>query len=178
MPSRLRPALVACVAVVLLLVGSTTAYAAWSRATTAAAGSVAGGTFAGTVTWSTPLNLAGMYPGETRVGVVQVARTAGTNGRWVYTVGTPTVAVSGAATTASTALATRLTVTPYTAGTFSGTTCGGTPLTLGAASAVQALGSVVQHCVAVQLAANAPGTVQGGAVVVTVPVTLENRSTN
>ncbi|NUU17989.1 hypothetical protein HP550_12085 [Cellulomonas humilata] len=178
MPPRLRPALVACVAVVLLLVGSTTAYAAWARSATVAAGAVTGGSFSGTVTWSTAPNLAGMHPGETRVGVVQVARTASTNGRWVYAVGAPTAAPSGTVTAASTALAGQLVVTVYTGATFTGTTCAGTPATLGVASPVQALGAVVRHCVAVRLLPTAPSTVQGGSVAVTVPITLENRSTN
>lgn len=172
MPSRLRPALVACVAVVLLLLGSTTAYAAWSLSSTAGAGTVARGTFVGQVSWPVPLNLAGMYPGETRTGVFQVGRDVSTNGRWVYTLGTPTKVTVGPAT-ASTALAGQLTITVY-----AGATCSGTTAAVGTPSPVLALGATAQHCITVRLAPTAPGTVQGGVVDVTVPVTFQNRPSN
>ena len=80
--------LVAAVAVVLLLLGGTTAYAAWSRSVAVGSAAVSTGGFG---VQASSLDIAPMYPGETRTGVITLTRTAGTHGRWVYSLSAPTV---------------------------------------------------------------------------------------
>ncbi|MDM7854396.1 hypothetical protein [Cellulomonas alba] len=161
----MRGRLIAASAVVLTVLGGTAAYGAWSSsAALAAGGNIASGTFGVTATWSTPLDTTGMYPGQTRTGVLAVAASAGTTSRWVYTLGAPTFAGGLAAS--------------MTAVVYPSATCGGTALTLPWTQAtLQAASATAQHCVAVTLGASAPSTSQGKTVTVTVPVTGENRST-
>jgi len=151
-----RARLIAVVAVGLLFVGSSAAYGAWSRGAVVAAGSpVLSGSFDLSAPWTQPLSLTGMYPAQKRTGVVQLSRTG--NGRWVYTVGAPTV-VGG------------------TAKVFLGTGCTGAALVLPfSQTTVQAGAATVDLCVEVTASATlAPGQT----VSLTLPVTAENRSTN
>ena len=154
----MRARLIAVVAVGLLFVGSSTAYGAWSRGAAVAAGSpVATGSFDVSPTWlpTQTLSLTDMYPGQKRTGVLQLARVG--NGRWVYTVGTATVAGG--------------TVTVY-----AGSACSGATVALPfAQTAVQAGTATPQHCVEVTASATlAPGQT----VSLSLPVTAESRSTS
>jgi len=151
---RLR--LAAVVVVALLLSGSATAYAAWSRGIAVGSGpALQSGTFAVTATWSSPLSTTGVTPGAVRTGVLTVARVG--SGRWVYTIGAPT-AVGG------------------TVRVFPTASCTGTALTLPwSQTAVLAGTAAPQHCV--QYTAASPLTT-AQALGVTVPVTAESRSTN
>ncbi|MET0787817.1 MAG: hypothetical protein ABWY33_01125 [Cellulomonas sp.] len=163
MTGRMRALLVAAVAVVLLFVGGTAAYAAWSRTVSLAPGTVGAGDFG--ITTAHTLNVAGMYPGEVRTGVLTVSRAPGTDGRWLYTLGAPTISAG--------TLAGQLTVRVYPT-----TACSGAVLTFPWTVATpQALTATPQHCISVTLAATAPTTVQGQTATITVPVTAENRST-
>jgi hypothetical protein len=151
---RLR--LAAIVVVALLLSGSATAYAAWSRGVAVGAGpALQSGTFAVTATWSTPLSTAGITPGAVRTGVLSIGRAG--HGRWVYTIGAPTV-VGG------------------TVRVFPTATCGGTALTLPwTQPTVQAGTAVPQHCV--EYTAGSPLSA-AQPLGITLPVTAESRSTN
>jgi hypothetical protein len=155
--------LVAAAAVVLLFLGCTTAYAAWSQSVTVGSAGVSTGTFG---VQASSLDIAPMYPGETRTGVITLSRTAGTQGRWVYSLAAPT---------ATGTLSSQLTVTVYPTAA-----CTGTAITVfpWAVPTTQALAATPQHCVSVRLAANAPSTTQGATATVTLPVTAENRTTN
>ena len=158
-----RAPLVAAVAVVLLVAGGTTAWSAWSRALPVTPGTAQSGDFGATT--SHTLSLTAMTPGEVRTGVLTVSRTAGTQGRWVYTLSTPSVSAGP--------LVGQLTVRVYP-----GATCTGTALTLPwTVATTQPLTATPQHCVSVTLAATAPSSVQGVTATLTVPVTAENRST-
>ena len=63
----MRARLAAVVAVALLLSGSATAYGAWRPGAAVGAGDgVTSGSIGVTTAWSPALNLAAMFPGETR----------------------------------------------------------------------------------------------------------------
>ncbi|KQY47172.1 hypothetical protein [Cellulomonas sp. Root137] len=151
---RLR--LLAIVVVALLLSGSATAYAAWSRGAAVGSGpALQSGTFAVTTTWAVPLNLTAAAPGSVRTGVLSVARTG--NGRWVYSLGTP-VAAGG------------------TVRVFPTASCSGATLALPwSQTTIQAGTATAQHCV--EFTAATPLTA-GQALSVSIPVSAENRSTN
>ena len=155
--------LVAAVAVVLLHLGGTTAYAAWSRSVAVGSAAVSTGGFG---VQASSLDIAPMYPGETRTGVITLTRTAGTHGRWVYSLSAPTV---------SGALSGQLTVSVYPTAACTGAAIPTFPWTV---ATVQALAATPQHCVSVRLSATAPSSAQGTTATVTVPVTAENRTTN
>ncbi|KQR17038.1 hypothetical protein [Cellulomonas sp. Leaf334] len=160
----MRTRLVAVVVVALLLSGSATAYAAWSRsAAMAATPNVRSGNFAVAVSWVTPVPTTAMWPGETRTGVARVAHTG--HGRWQYLVAsaTGTASLSG------------LTVT-YT--TFSGGACTATAIPAGAWSAVQPNGTTVDICVHATLGAGAPSAAQGTSSGFTVVISGRNQSTS
>ena len=164
MSSPRRALLVAAAAAVLLFVGGTAAYSAWSRTLAVAPGTAQSGDFG--VTSAHTLSLAGMYPGETRTGVLTISRAAGTQGRWVYTLGAPAVSAGP--------FVGHLTVKVYP-----GPSCTDPALTLPwTQPTAQVLAAAPQHCIAVTLNATAPSSVQGVTATITVPVTAENRSTN
>jgi hypothetical protein len=126
-------------------------------------GSLRSGSFGVTSSWAPALDLAVMYPGETRTGVLTLARSG--DGRWVYALGAPSVTGP---------LSALVTVKVYPT-----SACTGTPLTLPwSQTAVQSLTATPQHCVAVALSGTASGSVQGQAVAVAVPVTADSRSTS
>ena len=154
----MRARLITVVAAGLLLVGSSAAYGAWSRAAVVGAGSpVVSGSFGVDATWlpAQTLNLTALYPGDTRTGVLRLSRVG--NGRWVYTVGAATV-VGG------------------TARVYLGPLCTGTPLALPFSEpAVQPGAGTVDLCVEV----TASSTLAAGQPVsLNLPVTAESRSTS
>jgi hypothetical protein len=160
---RARTVGVVGVAAVLLALGSTAAWSAWSASQAVSNVSVATGDFGVAAAWSPSVDLAGMYPGEQRSGVMTLSRSG--QGRWVYTIGTPAVGAT---------LASVLTVAVYPTGA-----CTGTPLTLPwTQSTVQAVTATPQHCVTVTLSGSAPSTLHDQSALVTIPVTAQNRSTN
>jgi len=153
-----RARLIAVVAAGLLLVGSSAAYGAWSRAAVVGAGSpLVSGSFGVDTTWlpGQALSLTDLHPGETRTGVLRLSRVG--NGRWVYTVGAATV-VRGSARV------------------YLGTVCTGTPLVLPFSEpTVQPGAATVDLCVAV----TASSTLAAGEPVsLALPVTAESRSTH
>lgn len=152
----MRVRLVAIVVVALLLSGSATAYAAWSRGAVVGAGAaLRSGTFAATATWATAPDLTGVAPGAVRTGVLTVARAG--HGRWVYTIGTP-ASVGGTVVVYPTAA------------------CTGAALSLPwSQTVVQAAAATPQHCV--RYTASTP-LASAEALGVTVPVTAESRPTN
>ncbi|WP_315097795.1 hypothetical protein [uncultured Cellulomonas sp.] len=152
----MRARLIVVVAVVLLFLGSTTAYAAWSRGAVVGAGAaVRSGSFAVTATWPTPLNLAAVQPGAKKTGVLEVTRTG--HGRWVYSIGVPT-GVGG------------------TVRVFPTSSCLGMALTLPwSQTTVQAGTAAAQHCVEFTAAT---ALTSGQPLTVSVPVTGESRSTS
>ena len=162
MSGRSRALLVAALAVVLLSAGGTAAYAAWSRSVSLAPGAVTAGDFG--ITPTLALNLAGMYPGETRTAVMTVARTAGGQGQWFYTIGTPTV---------SGPLGPYLSIQVHPAAA-----CTGAASTLPwTVATVQPFAAAPQHCVSATLSTTTPVTLQTVTATVRVPVTAENRPT-
>lgn len=176
--ARLRAPLAVAVAVVLLVLGGTTAYAAWSVSRALPTTNVQAGTFSANVVWTSAPSLADMYPGESRAGTMTISRPVGTNGKWVYRVGAPTFAVAtGGPPAASAAVVASLSGAVYN-GAASGSTCSGTAVTPGATSAVMALNATVTLCVKVTLASTATTAVRGGISTLTLLVTAENRPTN
>ena len=160
-----RASAVAAVAVVLLLVGSATAYGSWARSRPLDSdATLTAGTIGLASAWTSPLSTTAMWPGQSRVGTFRLTHSG--NGRWNYAV----------AVTTSGTLAPDTTVA-LTTSTGPGV-CGTTPVTPGAWSATPlATGASVDVCVTVTLSATAPSASQGRPLTLAVVGSARNQPT-
>ncbi|WP_456787550.1 hypothetical protein [Cellulomonas sp. P5_C5] len=159
----MRARLAAVVVVALLLSGSATAYAAWSRsAAVAATTGLQSGSYAIAVGWVTPVPTTAMWPGESRTGVARVTHSG--SGRWQYLLATAT----------GTGTLPGLTVT-YAA--WVGGVCT-TPIAADVWSAVQPTGTSVDVCVTATLRSDAASAAQNVTSAFNVVVTGRNQSTS
>lgn len=160
-----RASAVAAVAVVLLLVGSATAYGSWARSRPLDSGAtIRSGTIGLTAAWTSPLSTVAMWPGQSRVGTFRLTHSG--NGRWNYAV----------AATKSGTLAPDV-VVAFTNSTGPGI-CGATPITEATWSTTPlATGTSVDVCVTVTLPATTASTSQGRPLTVQVTGSARNQPT-
>ncbi|KLN33169.1 hypothetical protein FB00_18955 [Cellulosimicrobium funkei] len=150
-----RAAVVLALAALPLSAGA--AWATWSASQTVSGAEVRSGSFGVETSWQTFPDLAGMFPGQSRDGVIAVHHTG--DGTWRYRLA---VAYDG--------------VVRPTVAFYPGTTCTGTALAAGTLSPqTYARGATTQVCVRYTLPAGSPGSWQGQSAQVAVTVTLESR---
>ncbi|WP_456847004.1 hypothetical protein [Cellulomonas sp. P5_C6] len=167
MNRRLRLQLIAAVAVALSFIGSAAAYGSWRAAQNVGTNAtITSGTIGLTPQWSTALSLTGMWPGETRTGVLQLTQTG--DGRWQYQLDPP--AVTGA-------LAGNLAVALRTSTGPTAAACTATAQPVSTWSATIANGASVYVCVVVTLSSTAPSSLQAQTGSLALTATARNQST-
>ncbi|KON75262.1 hypothetical protein M768_04740 [Cellulosimicrobium cellulans F16] len=150
-----RAAVVLALAALPLSAGA--AWATWSASQPVSGADVRSGSFGVETSWQTFPDLAGMFPGQSRDGVIAVHHTG--DGTWRYRLA---VAYDG--------------VVRPTVAFYPGTTCTGTALPAGTLSPqTYARGATTQVCVRYTLPAGSSGSWQGQSAQVAVTVTLESR---